>query len=98
MIATALFIATVLFLAASFYLMSALQYLAPYRALIWHAWGAYIVAFAVASFVNLAALAYFIHRVFFLKDTGRKLAHFDRQIQAGEDWAAGAAEHWRGPR
>jgi hypothetical protein len=75
--------------------MSALQYLAPYRNLLWHAYGGIILGFAAASFLNLFALAYFLHRTFCLKDTGRKLAHFDRQIQAEERWASEAVEHWR---
>jgi di/tricarboxylate transporter len=84
MIANALFVSTVFFLAAGFYLMGALKYLAPYRALLWHEYAAAILAYAAVFFINLFALAYYVNRKFFLKDTGRKLAHFDKEIQQGE--------------
>jgi hypothetical protein len=34
-------------------------------------------------FINLTAAVFSLGRRFFLKDTGRKLAHFDREINAG---------------
>ena len=33
-------------------------------------------------FVNLTALFYLVNRLFFLKDTGRKLAHVERQLRS----------------
>ncbi|MGH9487013.1 MAG: hypothetical protein ACRD04_05420 [Terriglobales bacterium] len=84
MIANALFVTTVFFLAAGFYLMGALKYLAPYRPLLWHEYAAAILAYAAVFFVNLFALVYYVNRKFFLKDTGRKLAHFDKEIREGE--------------
>jgi hypothetical protein len=33
--------------------------------------------------VNVFAAMYAIHRKFFLKDTGRKLSHVDKQLVAG---------------
>jgi hypothetical protein len=84
MIANALFVTTVFFLATGFYLMGALKYLAPYRPLLWHEYAAAILAYAAVFFVNLFALIYYLNRKFFLKDAGRKLAHFDKEIQQGE--------------
>lgn len=83
MIANALFVTTVVFLAAVFYLMGALKYLAPYRPLLWHEYAAAILAYAAVFFLNLFALVYYLNRKFFLKDTGRKLAHLDKEIQQG---------------
>jgi hypothetical protein len=34
-------------------------------------------------FLNLAAAFFALSRRFFLKDTGSKLAHFDRELNAG---------------
>lgn len=84
MIANALFVTTVFFLAAGFYLMGALKYLAPYRPLLWHEYAAAILAYTAVFFLNLFALIYYLNRKFFLKDTGRKLAHFDKEIQQGD--------------
>lgn len=84
MIANALFVTTVIFLAAGFYLMGALNYLAPYRPLLWHEYAVAILVYAAVFFLNLFALVYYLNRKFFLKDTGCKLAHLDKEIQQGE--------------
>lgn len=84
MIANALFVTTVLFLAAGFYLVGALKYLAPFRTFLWHEYAAAILAYAAVFFINVFALVYYVNRKFFLKDAGRKLAHFDKEIQHGE--------------
>ena len=84
MIANALFLSTVFFLAAFFYLLGALRFLSPYRALLWHEYAAAILGYAAVCFVNLFAAIYYLNRKFFLKDAGRKLAHFDRELRQGE--------------
>ena len=84
MFASALLVAITVFLAVAFYLMGALRYLIPYRPLLLHDYALAILGYAAALFVNVFALAFSIHRKFFLKDTGRKLVHFDQEIQAGE--------------
>jgi hypothetical protein len=43
-----------------------------------------LVGTALVVFVNLFALAYSLSRRLFLKDTGRKLAYVDRQLQTGD--------------
>jgi hypothetical protein len=40
--------------------------------------------FLAVLFVNLFAAAFAINRRFFLKDTGRKLSHLDKQLQVGQ--------------
>jgi hypothetical protein len=37
--------------------------------------------------MNLFAAVYLACRFFFLKDTGRKLAHLEKQLRTGEDLA-----------
>lgn len=83
MVATALFLSTAFSLAAFFYLLGALAFLSPYRALLWHQYTAAILAYTAVFFVNLFALVYYLNRKFFLKEAGRKLAHFDRELRQG---------------
>ena len=42
-----------------------------------------ILAGIAIVFVNVFAAVYAIQRKFFLKDTGRKLSHIDKQVVAG---------------
>jgi hypothetical protein len=83
MIANALFAATGLTLALVFLLSDGLRFLIPYRLVLLHFYGTRILLFTSVLFVNLTALAFAFGRRFFLKDTGRKLAHFDRELNAG---------------
>ena len=63
--------------------MSELTFLAPYRQLILHRYGTQIACFSGVCFVNIFAITYFVNRKLFLKDTGRKLAHIEKQIRTG---------------
>jgi presenilin-like A22 family membrane protease len=59
---------------------SQISFLAPYKRVlvplyIWH-----VLSAVVLVFLNLFALFYGVARRLFLKDTGRKLAHVDRQL------------------
>ena len=83
MIANALFAATGLMLALLFLLAGQLRFLIPYRLLLIHQYGTTILIAAAVLFLNLIALLFTLGRRFFLKDTGRKLAHFDRELNAG---------------
>jgi hypothetical protein len=83
MIANALFAATGLMLALLFLLAAQLRFLIPFRLLLVHQYGATILIAAAVFFLNLTALLFTLGRRFFLKDTGRKLAHFDRELNAG---------------
>ncbi len=84
MVANAFFLATVLFLALAFYLLEECRFLIPYRDLLIHRHGASIAAFAGVLFINLFAAVYCLARTLCLKDTGRKLAHFEKQVRSGE--------------
>lgn len=83
MIANSLFAATGLTLALIFFLGNELRFLIPYRFLLLHQYGASILLSVAVLFVNLTGAFFTFGRRFFLKDTGRKLAHFDRELNAG---------------
>ena len=84
MIANAFFVATLLMLALGLYLMGEFRFLVPYRQILWNRYAEPIGFFAAALFVNLFAAVYWIGRKLFLKDTGRKLAHLEKQLRAGQ--------------
>src|SRR5882724_13329448 len=84
MIASAFFATTVLFLALGFLLMQECTFLIPYRPLLLHRYLMDIAAYATALFFNTFALVYLFSRKLLLKDTGRKLAHVERQLRAGD--------------
>jgi hypothetical protein len=83
MIANALFAATGLTLALLFFLGDQLRFLIPYRFLLVHQYETAILVMVTVLFVNLTGGLFTFGRRFFLKDTGRKLAHFDRELNAG---------------
>jgi hypothetical protein len=84
MIANALLLTIALLFALGFWLMDELKFLIPYRHILLHQYGAVILAWIAVLFTNLFATVYAIERKFFLKDTGRKLTHIDKQAAAGE--------------
>jgi hypothetical protein len=83
MIANALILTIAVLLALLFWLMGELKFLIPYKAILIHQYGTSIFLFLVVLFVNLFAAAFAVNRRFFLKDTGRKLSHLDKQMQVG---------------
>src|SRR5262249_53568742 len=83
MIANALLAAAAVFLALLFWLMQECRFLLPYKDVLYHQYGAAIVAWSAVLFVNVFAAFYAIGRTLFLKDTGQKLAHVEKQIRTG---------------
>src|SRR5437016_78794 len=83
MFANTLLLTTVIMLGLAFFLMGECQFLIPYRQLLLTKYGSTIVLFAAALFVNLFAAFYVLGRKLFLKDTGRKLAHLEKQLRTG---------------
>jgi hypothetical protein len=75
---------TVIFPALALYLMQECRFLIPYRHVLFMKYGGHLAAFAAALFVNIFAAVYLIARKLFLKDTGRKLAHLEKQLRTGE--------------
>jgi hypothetical protein len=84
MIANALILTIALLLALGFWLMGELKFLIPYRYILVHQYAGVILAWIGVLFANLFAAVYTIQRKFFLKDTGRKLTHVDKQVAAGQ--------------
>src|SRR5437016_14637801 len=80
MIANALLVTVAVLLALGFWLMDELKFLIPYRRILVHQYGPVLLLWLTISFVNLFTAVYAIQRKFFLKDTGRKLSHVDRQV------------------
>ena len=80
MIANALLFTIVILLGYGFWLLDQLKFMARYKAVLYHAYGTTILIFLVVLFVNLFGVALAIGRRFFLKNTGRKLSHLDKQF------------------
>ena len=80
MIKHAAFLAGILTLAMVMVVMSETTFLAPYKRVLLarHLWA--MVGALVLVFLNLFAGGYSLARVLFLRDTGRKLAHVEKQI------------------
>ena len=68
---------------ATVFLISQLRFLLPYRPMLIHHYGPAILPYATLLFINLTAAVFALGRRFFLKDTGHKLAHLDRELNAG---------------
>jgi hypothetical protein len=84
MVANALLITIAVMLAIGFTLMGELKFFIPFKLVIWRAYSTYILAFVGVLFANIFAAAFALNRKFFLKDTGRKLAHLDKQFNVGQ--------------
>lgn len=82
MIANALLFTIVILLGYGFWLLDQLKFLARYQAVLYHAYGTTILVFLAVLSGNLFAMALAIGRRFFLKNTGRKLSHLDKQFNA----------------
>jgi hypothetical protein len=84
MIPSSLLITVATLLALGFWLMGELKFFVPYKAVLFDAYATPILIYASALFVNVFAAAFVLIRKFFLKDTGRKLLHLDKQLHVGE--------------
>lgn len=83
MVANALLLSLALLVAIAFYLMGELKFLAPYRVFLFREYGWALALFFGGLFLNFFAGAFVLIRKFFLKDTGRKLSHIDKQFHVG---------------
>jgi hypothetical protein len=83
-IANTAFLATILILVGAMLVLKELAYLSPFKRLILqgHLWT--ILGFVVTLYLNLFAALYLAGRKLFLKDTGRKLAHLEKQLLTGD--------------
>ena len=57
-----------------------LRFLAPHKTILFREHAALIGGAALLLFLNLTATFYSVARWFFMRDTGRKLLHIDRQL------------------
>ena len=83
MIANALIITIALLLALVFWLMGELKFFAPYKLVLWREYATPILTYVALLSDNVFAVAFVFIRKFFLKDTGRKLSHLDKQLHMG---------------
>jgi hypothetical protein len=79
-IANSAFLAAVTVFMVAAWLAGELSFLAPYKATLFGRHGWLIGGVALVLFFNLCALYYSVARWLFLRDTGRKLLHLDRQL------------------
>src|SRR5215469_14283165 len=84
MVANALIVTIALLLALGFWLMGELKFLIPYRHVLLHQGAGVLLLWFTVLFINVFAAVYALQREFFLKDTGRKLSHLDKQALAGQ--------------
>lgn len=84
MIANSAFLAAMVLLLSAFMFLDQVTFLAPYKRVILqrHLW--VIVGAATVLFLNLFAAFYLAGRSLFLKETGRKLAHVEKQLHTGD--------------
>ena len=80
---TAFLAALTLFLLIG-WLAGELSFLAPYKTALFRLHGWQIVSVVVLVFMHLCAVFYVLARWLFVRDTGRKLMHVDRQLIASD--------------
>lgn len=82
MIRHSLFVSATALILVIMGLMKRLEFLAPAKRILLVHCGASIALFVAILGLNLFAATLAINRKILLKDTGRKLSHFDNQLQA----------------
>jgi hypothetical protein len=80
MIANTAFLAALTTFLVVGWLAGELSYLSSYKTALFRLHGVRIATVIVLLFLNLCGLYYGLARVLFLRDTGRKLEHLDRQL------------------
>ena len=83
MIRSSLFVSATALILVLFGLVSRLDFLASSKKALFVHCGGSIAFFITTIGLNLFAATLAINRKILLKDTGRKLSHFDNQLQAG---------------
>ncbi len=84
MIANAVLFTLAVLLAYGFWLLDQLKFMVRYKSVLFEAYGTTILSCVGVLFFNVFAVAFALQRRFFLKDTGRKLSHLDKQFQTGQ--------------
>ncbi len=83
MIRSSAFISLIVVAASGVWLLGELSFLAPWRVLLVHKYAPYIAAFVALITINLFGAILAVNRRLFLRDTGRKLAHVEKQLRTG---------------
>lgn len=81
MMSNALLATVTVFLALGLWLAEECKFLIPYRRMIWIEYAGALATFAAVLFFNIFVTCYVLCRKLFLKDTGRKLAHIEKQLR-----------------
>jgi hypothetical protein len=84
MIANTAFLAVITLFLLVAWLAGELSFLASYKVALFRLHGMFLAEAALLVFLNLCAAYYALARWFFLRETGRKLTHMDRQLIASE--------------
>lgn len=84
MIKNAAFLAALIVFGLVLGLGSQLDVLAPYKHVIFPRYVGVVIAAVVILFFNVFAVVFLLARSLFLKDTGRKLAHVEKQLRTGD--------------
>ena len=84
MVANALMLTITVVLGLGFWFMQRLTYFISYKSVLFRFYGMPIVLYSALLFLNVFALSFALNRKFFLKDTGRKLSHLDKQLHVGQ--------------
>jgi hypothetical protein len=93
MIVNCALIALVLLLVGLVFLLEQLTFLRPYAWLIFDHYSWTLAVVASVLFLNLFALVYLVARRLLLKDTGRKLAHVEKQLRTRDTIVRDLSEH-----
>ena len=80
MIANCAFLAALTVFLLAGWLAGELRFLAPHKSLLFHLYAPLLEGVTLVLFLNLCAIYYSVARWLFLRDTGRKLLHIDRQL------------------
>ena len=93
MIGSALLATVTVLLALLLWLMDACRFLIPYRMILWNSYSRVILSYVALLAINLFAAFFLLSRKVFLKDTGRKLNHIEKQLRSGENIAQELSEY-----
>ena len=80
MMANAAFLAAITVFLLVGWIAGELRFLSPYKAILFREHSALIGGAILTLFLDLTATYYSVARWLFLRDTGRKLLHVDRQL------------------
>lgn len=80
MIANSAFLAALTVFLLVAWLAGELRFLAPYKTVLFSRYATLLGGVALILFLNLCATYYSVARWLFLRQTGRKLLHLDRQL------------------